>query len=65
MDCPLIIYFIGAIENTIGEHIGNLRNNIGNLMRIHWEFEGKKKSWEQVKLKKKNPPLNPHPKLKK
>jgi hypothetical protein len=36
MDCQLIIYFflIGAIENTIGEHIGN-------LMRIHWEFEDK------------------------
>jgi hypothetical protein len=57
MDCPLIIYFIGAIEDTIGEHIGN-------LMRIHWEFEGKL-SKKNEKRKEKNPPLNPDPKLKK
>jgi hypothetical protein len=33
---------LGAIRNTLGEHIENLRNNFKTLVRTHQQFMKKK-----------------------
>jgi hypothetical protein len=48
----------GAIGNTLGEHIGNLKN-IGNLLGTQWELER-----NMLGRKEKRKKVLPHPKLK-